>query len=49
MLESILIPDAIVIKNKDFLGVHIAEDEVLVEKVGGPEHLAWNDISFNLL
>ncbi len=49
MLESILVPDAIVIKNEDFHGLHIAEDEVLVEKVRGPEHLAGDDVSFDLL
>jgi hypothetical protein len=47
--ESILVPDAISIKNEHFFGLHVTEDHILVEHIDAPEELAGNNICINLL
>lgn len=49
MLEGVLVPNAIGIEDKDFLSLHISEDEIRVEHVDSEEHLTRDDFCVDLL
>lgn len=49
MLKCLFVPYTVSIEHEHFFGLHVSEDQVLVEHVDSPEHLGGNDVCLNLL
>jgi hypothetical protein len=49
VFECVLVPYAVGIEYEDLLGLHVAEDHVLVEHIHRPQHLTRHDVRINLL
>lgn len=49
MLESLLVPYALLVEHENLLGFHVAENHVLVEEVSCPHELVLDGLSWNLL
>jgi hypothetical protein len=49
VLESLLVPYALLVKDENLLAFHITEHHVLVEEISGPHQLVFNGLCWHLL
>lgn len=49
VLESLLVPYALLVEDEELSGLHIPEHEVFVEQVSGPHEVVFDGFSGHLL